>query len=147
MAKNRRQEDEALKLFTQRVEQHRNEQRCHQQQLDQPADQATPIGQPPASCPQPSAAEVLRLRSDRATRGRPESGSLEAAQGVTLALPRGHLPGELLPPAALGVQLSKGLLPAGVALLPGADVLEILKRLIPGSTVALSRFEFLPCVR
>ncbi|WP_253917150.1 DUF4231 domain-containing protein [Streptomyces sp. MNP-20] len=43
------QEDEALKLFTQRVEQHRNEQRRRQQQLDQPADQATPTGQPPAA--------------------------------------------------------------------------------------------------
>ncbi|MFI8348047.1 DUF4231 domain-containing protein [Streptomyces sp. NPDC085596] len=41
-------EDEALKLFTQRVEDHRNEQRRRQQQLDQPADQAAPSGQPPA---------------------------------------------------------------------------------------------------
>ncbi|MFD5932479.1 DUF4231 domain-containing protein [Streptomyces sp. NPDC060333] len=38
----------ALKLFTQRVEEHRNEQRRRQQQLDQPADQATPSSQPPA---------------------------------------------------------------------------------------------------
>lgn len=43
------QEDEALKLFTQRVEDHRNEQRRRQQQLDQPADQATPSSQPPAA--------------------------------------------------------------------------------------------------
>ncbi|WP_318274462.1 DUF4231 domain-containing protein [Streptomyces mirabilis] len=43
------QEGEALKLFTQRVEQHRNEQRRRQQQLDQPADQATPSSQPPAA--------------------------------------------------------------------------------------------------
>ncbi|GHE63529.1 hypothetical protein GCM10017771_86890 [Streptomyces capitiformicae] len=35
-------EVEALKLLTQRVEDHRNEQRCRQQQLDQPADQAGP---------------------------------------------------------------------------------------------------------
>ncbi|MEV7160246.1 DUF4231 domain-containing protein [Streptomyces misionensis] len=42
-------EDEALKLFTQRVEDHRNEQRRRQQQLDQPADQATPSSQPPAA--------------------------------------------------------------------------------------------------
>ncbi|MEV0991130.1 SLATT domain-containing protein [Streptomyces sp. NPDC049949] len=42
------QEGEALKPFTQRGEQHRNEQRRRQQQLDQPADQATPSGQPPA---------------------------------------------------------------------------------------------------
>ncbi|MFI1869957.1 DUF4231 domain-containing protein [Streptomyces jumonjinensis] len=41
------QEDEALKLFTQRVEEHRNEQRRRQQQLDQPADQGAPSGQPP----------------------------------------------------------------------------------------------------
>ncbi|WP_409239399.1 DUF4231 domain-containing protein [Streptomyces sp. PA5.6] len=34
------QEHEALKLFTQRVEDHRNEQRRRQQQLDQPAEQA-----------------------------------------------------------------------------------------------------------
>ncbi|MEU1125598.1 DUF4231 domain-containing protein [Streptomyces sp. NPDC005899] len=40
-------EDEALKLFTQRVEDHRNEQRRRQQQLDQPADQAAPSSQPP----------------------------------------------------------------------------------------------------
>lgn len=38
----------ALKLFTQRVEDHRNEQRRRQQQLDQPADQAAPSSQPPA---------------------------------------------------------------------------------------------------
>ncbi|MEE6269136.1 DUF4231 domain-containing protein [Streptomyces diastatochromogenes] len=43
------QEDEALKLFTQRVEDHRNEQRRRQQQLDQPADQATLPSQPPAA--------------------------------------------------------------------------------------------------
>ncbi|MEU2740103.1 DUF4231 domain-containing protein [Streptomyces sp. NPDC007095] len=42
-------EDEALKKFTQRVEDHRNEQRRRQQQLDQPADQATPSSQPPAA--------------------------------------------------------------------------------------------------
>ncbi|MGR8012204.1 hypothetical protein [Streptomyces hypolithicus] len=41
-------EGEALKLFTQRVEEHRNEQRRRQQQLDQPADQAAPTGQPSA---------------------------------------------------------------------------------------------------
>ncbi|MFJ4321181.1 hypothetical protein ACIP46_38805 [Streptomyces lavendulae] len=44
----RGQEGEALKLFTQRVEQHRNEQRRRQQQLGQPADQAVPSSQPPA---------------------------------------------------------------------------------------------------
>jgi hypothetical protein len=43
------QEGEALKKFTQRVEDHRNEQRRRQQQLDQPADQATPSSQPPAA--------------------------------------------------------------------------------------------------
>ncbi|SES31825.1 Protein of unknown function [Streptomyces sp. yr375] len=43
------QEQKALKLFTQRVEEHRNEQRRRQQQLDQPADQAAPSGQPPAA--------------------------------------------------------------------------------------------------
>ncbi|MFB8123302.1 DUF4231 domain-containing protein [Streptomyces bacillaris] len=42
------QEQQALKLFTQRVEDHRNEQRRRQQQLDQPADQALPSSQPPA---------------------------------------------------------------------------------------------------
>jgi hypothetical protein len=42
-------EDEALKLFTHRVEDHRNEQRRRQQQLDQPADQAAPSSQPPAA--------------------------------------------------------------------------------------------------
>ncbi|WP_310729189.1 DUF4231 domain-containing protein [Streptomyces sp. N2A] len=42
-------EDEALKLFTQRVEEHRNEQRRRQQQLDQPADQAAPSSQPPTA--------------------------------------------------------------------------------------------------
>ncbi|WP_405959421.1 DUF4231 domain-containing protein (plasmid) [Streptomyces sp. NBC_00868] len=42
-------ESQALKLFTQRVEDHRNEQRRRQQQLDQPADQATPSSQPPAA--------------------------------------------------------------------------------------------------
>ncbi|MEV7683258.1 DUF4231 domain-containing protein [Streptomyces sp. NPDC088341] len=41
--------DQALKEFTQRVETHRNEQRRRQQQLDQPADQAAPSGQPPAA--------------------------------------------------------------------------------------------------
>ncbi|MGY3676921.1 hypothetical protein ACVWXU_000544 [Streptomyces sp. TE33382] len=45
--------DEAQKLFTQRVEAHRNEQRRRQQQLDQPADQATPSSQPPAGRPLP----------------------------------------------------------------------------------------------
>jgi hypothetical protein len=43
------QEQHALKLFTQRVEEHRNEQRRRQQQLDQPADQAAPSGQPPTA--------------------------------------------------------------------------------------------------
>lgn len=43
------QEQQALKLFTQRVEDQRNEQRRRQQQLDQPADQATPSSQPPAA--------------------------------------------------------------------------------------------------
>ncbi|MYU26367.1 SLATT domain-containing protein [Streptomyces sp. SID8352] len=43
------QEQQALKLFTQRVEDRRNEQRRRQQQLDQPADQTTPTGQPPAA--------------------------------------------------------------------------------------------------
>ncbi|WP_345045767.1 DUF4231 domain-containing protein [Streptomyces sannanensis] len=43
------QQQEALKLFTQRVEDLRNEQRRRQQQLDQPADQAAPSGQPPAA--------------------------------------------------------------------------------------------------
>ncbi|MHB6912773.1 DUF4231 domain-containing protein [Streptomyces sp. DB-54] len=42
-------EDEALKLFTQRVEEHRNEQRRRQQQLDQPADQVAPSSEPPAT--------------------------------------------------------------------------------------------------
>ncbi|MDX3066447.1 DUF4231 domain-containing protein [Streptomyces sp. ND04-05B] len=42
------EEDETLKKFTQRVEDHRNEQRRRQQQLDQPADQAAPTSQPPA---------------------------------------------------------------------------------------------------
>ncbi|MEV7857068.1 DUF4231 domain-containing protein [Streptomyces sp. NPDC088183] len=42
------QRSQALKLFTQRVEDHRNEQRRRQQQLDQPADQALPSSQPPA---------------------------------------------------------------------------------------------------
>ncbi|MFD9223456.1 DUF4231 domain-containing protein [Streptomyces sp. NPDC060064] len=41
-------EHEVLKLFTQRVEDHRNEQRRRQQQLDQPADQAAPTAAPPA---------------------------------------------------------------------------------------------------
>jgi hypothetical protein len=39
------QEDEALALFTQRVEAQRNEQRRRQQQLDQPTEQATPASQ------------------------------------------------------------------------------------------------------
>lgn len=43
------QRQQALKLFTQRVEEHRNEQRRRQQQLDQPADQAAPSGQPPVA--------------------------------------------------------------------------------------------------
>ncbi|MEU5109733.1 DUF4231 domain-containing protein [Streptomyces sp. NPDC021354] len=43
------QEQEALKLFTQRVEDHRNEQRRRQQQLDQPAEQAAPSSQPSAT--------------------------------------------------------------------------------------------------
>ncbi|MER5200981.1 DUF4231 domain-containing protein [Streptomyces sp. NPDC002755] len=42
------QDHEALKLFTQRVEDHRNEQRRRQQQLDQPAEQS-PSTQPPAA--------------------------------------------------------------------------------------------------
>ncbi|MFB7225720.1 SLATT domain-containing protein [Streptomyces sp. NPDC056227] len=42
-------EVEALKLFTQRVEGHRNEQRRRQQQLDQPSDQAAPSSQPPTA--------------------------------------------------------------------------------------------------
>lgn len=37
-------EQDALKLFTQRVEDRRNEQRRRQQQLDQPADHAAPTG-------------------------------------------------------------------------------------------------------
>jgi hypothetical protein len=40
------QEQETLKLFTQRVEDHRNEQR-RRQQLDQLTDQAPPTGIPP----------------------------------------------------------------------------------------------------
>ncbi|MGW0773743.1 hypothetical protein ACWD01_08860 [Streptomyces sp. NPDC002835] len=58
-------EGEALKLFTQRVEQHRSEQRRRQQQLDQPADQAAPSSQPPAACPErlsPAAAGCLCAR-------------------------------------------------------------------------------------
>jgi hypothetical protein len=43
------QEQQALKLFTQRVEDHRNEQRRRQQQLDQPADQAQPTGASPSA--------------------------------------------------------------------------------------------------
>ncbi|WP_431983145.1 DUF4231 domain-containing protein [Streptomyces qinglanensis] len=43
------QEGEALKKFTQRVEEHRNEQRRRQQQLDQPADQAPPPGPAPSA--------------------------------------------------------------------------------------------------
>ncbi|MFD4483155.1 hypothetical protein ACFWPU_44595 [Streptomyces sp. NPDC058471] len=42
------QEQQALKLFTQRVEEHRNEQQ-RRQQLDQPADQIAPTGQPPTA--------------------------------------------------------------------------------------------------
>lgn len=41
-------EPEALSEFTARVENLRNEQRCRQQQLDQPAEQASPTSQPPA---------------------------------------------------------------------------------------------------
>ncbi|MGX1483176.1 hypothetical protein RKD45_002252 [Streptomyces griseus] len=40
--------DQALALFTSRVEALRNEQRRREQQLDQPADQAVPLGVPPA---------------------------------------------------------------------------------------------------
>ncbi|MEV7602851.1 DUF4231 domain-containing protein [Kitasatospora sp. NPDC089797] len=40
------QEGEALALFTQRVEDLRNEQRRRQQQLDQPAEQTSPAGAP-----------------------------------------------------------------------------------------------------
>ncbi|MBT1184915.1 DUF4231 domain-containing protein [Streptomyces sp. CJ_13] len=43
------QRSQALKLFTQRVEDRRNEQRRRQQQLDQPADQTAPSSQPPAA--------------------------------------------------------------------------------------------------
>ncbi|MFE2473105.1 SLATT domain-containing protein [Streptomyces mirabilis] len=43
------QEQQALKLFTQRVEDHRNEQRRRQQQLDQPADQGQPTGASPSA--------------------------------------------------------------------------------------------------
>lgn len=42
------QEDQALARFTQHVEKLRNEQRRRQQQLDQPADQSAPTGQPSA---------------------------------------------------------------------------------------------------
>ncbi|MGA5045249.1 DUF4231 domain-containing protein [Streptomyces arboris] len=42
------EEHEALKLFTQQVENHRNEQRRRQQQLDQPAEQAPATGTTPA---------------------------------------------------------------------------------------------------
>jgi hypothetical protein len=42
-------EVEALKLFTQRVEDHRNEQRRRRQQLDKPADQAAPSSRPPTA--------------------------------------------------------------------------------------------------
>ncbi|WP_203233617.1 hypothetical protein [Streptomyces niveus] len=42
-------EAEALKLFTQCVEDHRNEQRRRQQQLDQPSDQTAPASQPSAA--------------------------------------------------------------------------------------------------
>lgn len=41
------QEDQALALFTQRVEALRNEQRRREQQLDQPADQTAPGASPP----------------------------------------------------------------------------------------------------
>ncbi|WP_413804521.1 SLATT domain-containing protein [Streptomyces sp. OE57] len=40
-------EQEALKVFTQRMEDHRNEQRRRQQQLRQPADQALPTAASP----------------------------------------------------------------------------------------------------
>ncbi|MFJ8770219.1 DUF4231 domain-containing protein [Streptomyces clavifer] len=40
------QKDEALAVFTQRVEALRNEQRRREQQLDQPADQAAPLSPP-----------------------------------------------------------------------------------------------------
>lgn len=43
------QRSQALKVFTQRVEDHRNEQRRRQQQLDQPADQAGPSSQQPGA--------------------------------------------------------------------------------------------------
>jgi len=43
------QQQQALKLFTQRVEDHRNEQRRRQQQLDQPADPAPQTGASPAA--------------------------------------------------------------------------------------------------
>ncbi|MFD9871567.1 DUF4231 domain-containing protein [Streptomyces niveus] len=42
------QEGEALAKFTQRIETLRSEQRRREQQLDQPAEQAGPIGPPPA---------------------------------------------------------------------------------------------------
>ncbi len=42
------QGDEALAVFTQRVEALRNEQRRREQQLDQPADQTAPLNPPPA---------------------------------------------------------------------------------------------------
>ncbi|GAA1321040.1 hypothetical protein GCM10009647_053800 [Streptomyces sanglieri] len=42
------QGDEALAVFTQRVEALRNEQRRREQQLDQPADQTAPLSTPPA---------------------------------------------------------------------------------------------------
>lgn len=42
------QGDEALAVFTQRVEALRNEQRRREQQLDQPADQTAPQSTPPA---------------------------------------------------------------------------------------------------
>lgn len=42
-----RQEQDALKLFTQRVEDLRNEQRRRQQQLDQPTEQTPPTAAPP----------------------------------------------------------------------------------------------------
>ncbi|NGO69653.1 DUF4231 domain-containing protein [Streptomyces sp. SB3404] len=41
------QEQDALKMFTQRVEELRNEQRRRQQQLDQPTEQSAPAIQPP----------------------------------------------------------------------------------------------------
>lgn len=58
-----RLEDEVLKLFTQLVAGHGNEQR-RRQQLDQPADQAAPSSQPPATWP----GGIYRRRSLRSVR-------------------------------------------------------------------------------